>query len=376
MGYRRSWEKAHSPYWSLHVEAWRRSGLSRTEYCRRHGLKKQTLDRWMKHLIGVEEARKHAEELRELRRKERRQRHKDTGGKMRQRRRFGVRTDARSRAVRAFWAMHVEALNWSGMSVRDYATALLLSPWSLRKWRDRLDDGEVEIDWRAHLHPSARPRISTSASDSAKGAQAENNLTAAPAPDPAPPGPKPRRSFTDAEKHAIVLETERPGVTVSQVARAHRIVTSMLFRWRAELGFGKDKAADVVAVRIVDGRPARDRGAGADAVVLQDILAIPLGAVAVELGDGRRVFAPAGSDPEAVRQCLKERQRNQAQTGHYGLRSGDLRTNRPSSCGGAGTGRAAIVPDSCSRSASGVFELAPSSCFDLAGNSALDQLRC
>jgi hypothetical protein len=50
--------------------------------------------------------------------------------------------------------MHVEALNWSAMGVRDYATALLLSPWSLRKWRDRLDDGEVEIDWRAHLHPS------------------------------------------------------------------------------------------------------------------------------------------------------------------------------------------------------------------------------
>jgi len=149
MGYRRSWEKAHSPYWSLHVEAWRRSGLSRTEYCRRHGLKKQTLDRWMKHLIGVEEARKHAEELRELRRKERHQQRKNSGGKMRQRRRFGVRTDARSRAVQAFWAMHVEALNWSGMSVRDYATALLLSPWSLRKWRERLDEGEVEIDWRA-----------------------------------------------------------------------------------------------------------------------------------------------------------------------------------------------------------------------------------
>jgi hypothetical protein len=50
------------------------------------------------------------------------------------------------------------------MSVRDYAAALFLSPTNLRKWRDRLDAGEVEIDWRAHLHPSARPRISTSAS--------------------------------------------------------------------------------------------------------------------------------------------------------------------------------------------------------------------
>ncbi|HKD25936.1 MAG TPA: hypothetical protein VKC66_08440 [Xanthobacteraceae bacterium] len=184
MRYRRSWEKAHSPYWSLHVEAWHRSGLSRMDYCVRHGLKRKTFARWMKHLIGVEEARKHAEELRELRRKERRQQRQKSGGR---RPRFGVRTDMRSRAAQAFWAMHVEALNWSGMSVRDYAAALFLSPTSLRKWRDRLDAGDVEIDWRAHLHPSARPRLSTSANDSAKGSAVENILTTVSAPDPSPP---------------------------------------------------------------------------------------------------------------------------------------------------------------------------------------------
>jgi hypothetical protein len=283
--------------------------MNRTKYCRLHRLNKSTFDRWMKHLVSKEEARQHAEYLLELGREERRQR-REKDGKRRQRRRYAVSTDMRSRAVQAFWAMHVEAMNWSGMSVRDYAAALLLSPTSLRTWRDRLDDGVVEIDWRSHLHPSARPPISTSASDSAKGPQAENNLTAAPTPVPAPPGRKPRRSFTDAEKHAIVLETECPGATVSQVARAHRIVTSMLFRWRAELGFGKDKTANLVAVRIADGRPGSDRGAGADTVVLQDILPIPAGAVAVELGDGRRVFAPPGSDPEAVRRYVKEREEN------------------------------------------------------------------
>src|SRR5262249_41372865 len=159
-GYRGSWEKAHSPYWSLHVEAWRRSGLSRAEYCGRHGLKTKTFARWMKHLIGVEEARRHTQELRELRRKERRQHPPKSPGP---RPHFGARTDMRSRAVQAFWAMHVEALTWSGMSLEGYANALLLSPWALRKWRARFDDGEVAIDWRAHLHPSARPRLSTSA---------------------------------------------------------------------------------------------------------------------------------------------------------------------------------------------------------------------
>jgi hypothetical protein len=52
--------------------------------------------------------------------------------------------------------MHVEAMNWSGMGVREYAAALRLSPLCVeKKWRDRLDECEVEIDWRAHLHPSA-----------------------------------------------------------------------------------------------------------------------------------------------------------------------------------------------------------------------------
>jgi hypothetical protein len=302
MGNRRSWANAHSPYWSLHVEAWRRSGLSRMEYCGQHGLKRKTFARWMKHLVGVDEARRHAEELRELRRKERRQQRKTNGG----RRPRWVRTDMRSRAAQAFWAMHVEALNWSGMSVRDYAAALFLSPSSLRKWRDRLDDGEVEIDWRAHLHPSARPRISTSANDSAKGAPVENILTTTPAPDSSPPARKQRRSFTDAEKHAIVLETEQRGATVSQVARAHGLVTSVLFRWRAELGFGKSKADNLVAVRTVDERGASDASAGV--AVLQDILPIPPDAVAVELADGRRVFAPPGSDPEAVRRYIAEQE--------------------------------------------------------------------
>jgi hypothetical protein len=93
----------------------------------------------MKHLIGVEEARRHTEELRKLRRKERHQQREKNGGR---RPRFGVRTDMRSRVAQTSWAMRVEALNWSGMSVREYAAALLLSPTSLRKWRDRFDDGE------------------------------------------------------------------------------------------------------------------------------------------------------------------------------------------------------------------------------------------
>ena len=94
----RSWEKAHSPYWSLHVEAWRQSGMDRAIYCRRHGLSVKTFGRWMNHLISKEEARKHAEYLLELRREERRQQ-RGTKGKRRQKLCYAVSTDIRSRAI-------------------------------------------------------------------------------------------------------------------------------------------------------------------------------------------------------------------------------------------------------------------------------------
>jgi transposase-like protein len=282
--------KARRAWWATHLEAWRRSGVTRTEYCRLHRLTKGTFDRWLNALKLLESAREEAR-------------------KLRKRTREPLSTDKRNRAVQAFWAMHVEALNWSGVSAKDYAAAHHISVYSLRTWRARLDADPLQIDWRARLHPSVRPTVSTSASDSAKEPPVENILTTAPAADPPTSGRK-RRSFTDAEKRAIVLEAEQPGATVSQVARTHRIVTSVLFRWRAELGFGRGKPTTLAAVRIADEQRRGTDDASAEVVVLQEMLPIPPGAIAVELADGRRVFAPAGSDPEAVRRYVAEREEN------------------------------------------------------------------
>ena len=151
---------ARQSFWVVHIEAWRRSGLARTAYCRHQRLNRRTFDRWMNYLLGKESASKHAKYLGELRREQRRDK-REKGQQKRRKRRFAVSTEVRDRALQAFWAMHVEAMNWSGMGVREYAAAMYLSPYALRCWRDRLADGEVEIDWRAHLHPSACPVAST-----------------------------------------------------------------------------------------------------------------------------------------------------------------------------------------------------------------------
>jgi transposase-like protein len=287
----KSWfeNKARRSFWSVHVDALRRSGVSRTEYCRRHRLNKSTFDRWLRVLNSLESVREEAR-------------------KRRKRTREPVCGDKRNKAVQAFWAMHVEALNWSGLTAREYAAAHHISVYSLRTWRARFDADPLQVDWRARLHPSVRPTVSTSASDSAKEPRVENILTATPTDDPPPSERKHRRRFTDEEKRAIVLETEQPGATVSQVARAHRIFTSVLVRWRAELGFGRGKPANLAAVRIADERRSGKRGVHAE--LLPHVLPIPPDAVAVELADGRRVFAPAGSDPEAVRRYVTEREEN------------------------------------------------------------------
>ena len=288
MNLKRFENTAHRSFWLVHIEAWQRSGLTRTAYCRQHRVSKHTLDGWLKHLAGEDAARKHAEYQAELRRQQKLE-IREKRRKIRARRRFGVSTEERNRALQAFWAMHVEAMNWSGMGVREYAAGLHISPTSLRIWRDRLDEGEVEIDWRAHLHPSARPVVGTSA----KKSRPESSLTGHPKDDPGPPRSPVRRFFSDEQKHAIALESDQPGVSVSAVARKHGIVTGMLFRWRVQFGVTQKKRAKLAPVVLPDDTPAT--------LALQKLVRPPDGMIAVDLPDGRRMFVPEGSDPAAVR---------------------------------------------------------------------------
>jgi transposase-like protein len=282
VGSRHFENKARRSWWSVHVAAWRKSGLTRTVYCRQHRLTKSTFDRWL-HELDAREA---------LRAKER----------MRRKRHRQPQSDrTRNRAVQAFWAMHVEAMTWCGMGVRDYAAAHHLSVHSLRRWRDLIDSGEVTIDWRARLHPSARPRISTGASSAATTPPAESDLTRDEAVSVARDGRASRRSFSDADKITIVLECEQPGVSVAAVARHHGIATSMIFRWRVQFGYGREERTKLATVRL------RGDCVGA-AAVLSDLMPTPDGMAAFDLPDGRRVFAPAGADPETVRQHVTGRE--------------------------------------------------------------------
>ena len=297
MGSRRSWAKANNPYWSTHVATWFRGHESAEGYCRRRKLSTATFEQWARHLLSPEDLRNRAEELRKLRRKELERQGKSEPPRRRRRPpryRYGVRSHSGPIALRAFWSMHVEALNWSGMGLAEYATALGLSPHALRIWRDRLEDSGDEVDWRSLLHPSARAQLSSAANC----ARRKYRLT----PD-AVDGRSNRRRFSDEQKRAIVQETEKPGVSVAQICRRHGVATSMVFRWRVEFGLTARKAPQLATVALADGAANEVSALAA----LRDLVRPPDGMTTIELDDGRRVFAPAGSSPAEVKRQLANR---------------------------------------------------------------------
>jgi hypothetical protein len=66
-----------------------------------------------------------------------------------------------------------------------------------------------------------------------------------------------------------------------------------LFRWRVEFGVAQKKRAKLATVALTDSAAATR--------VLHDLVQPPEGMMGVDLPDGRRVFAPADCDPDAVR---------------------------------------------------------------------------
>lgn len=294
MAPRRSWAKANSPYWSSHVATWYRGNQDALEYCRRRDLSITTFELWMRHLVSSEDLRKRAEKLQNQRRKKAERQHMKAPLKRPKRPpryRYSKRTDSGPAALRAFWSMHVEALNWSGMGHAEYAAALGLSRHALRIWRDRLEESGDEMDWRSLLHPSARAQLSSAANCTRR----QYRLTAE-----AVDGRSHRRSFTEEQKRAIVAETERPGVVVAQVCRRHGIATSMAFRWREEFGLTARKKPELALVELADGAESEPPALAA----LRNLVRPPDGMVAIELDDGRRVFAPAGASAAAVKRHL------------------------------------------------------------------------
>ena len=228
MGRKKSVDRAKRTWWKVHVDAQRASGLTAVSYCRRQGLGYSSFLQWR---VALDE--------REAQKSEHRRQWK--------RRYQPISQDKRRRATQAFWAMHVEAWTWSGLTAAEYSRTHNLSSFSLRRWRNLIEAEVFDIDWRTMLHPSALPLLGTKISPRTIEYPAQESLTSA---DDGVPKRAPRRTFTTEQKVAILLEADRPGETISSVSRTHDIATSVLFRWRDQLGIGGGKPALLVPVRM------------------------------------------------------------------------------------------------------------------------------
>ncbi len=264
-------------YWAGHIEAWLASRLKRNDYCRAHGLPTSSMNCWVRRLAP------HV-----LTEKEKRPgfgRHHPSS------------RSARSKAVQAFWAMHVEAMLWSGFSAQAYAKAHNLCASTLREWRIRFEETPLETDWREMVHPAARPRTLRKTSSAARQQAADLALTETAPPKP----PVTRRTFSDEEKRAIVAESEARDVTAADVCRKHGIVTSMLFRWRVSYGLRRKPQAHLAEVML-------EGDVGAASLILDGLIPAPNGMAPVDLGDGRHVYATIGIDPAAVREHVAQQE--------------------------------------------------------------------
>ena len=119
-----------------------------------------------------------------------------------------------------------------------------------------------------------------------------------------------RRKWSVTEKLRIVQEAERPGTTVSEIARRHGAHTSMVTRWRAQHRAGElgahgsvSGSAHLVPVRVMRDEPMSSRPAREPA---------PAGSIAgaggieVELSSGQRLLIRGTVDAATLRTVLRE----------------------------------------------------------------------
>jgi transposase len=119
-----------------------------------------------------------------------------------------------------------------------------------------------------------------------------------------------RRKWSDAEKHSIVAEAERPGANISAVARRHGIKPNLLFRWRRLAREARPSAAPTfVPVTLALPSAIAPEASSAPSSPLPAALpdaeaGRPDDRIEIELGNGRLVRVGAGVNTDALKRII------------------------------------------------------------------------
>jgi transposase len=128
-------------------------------------------------------------------------------------------------------------------------------------------------------------------------------------------GPERRRRFSLEQKRAMVAAAFAPGAVVAEVARRADVCSSLIYRWRRELGGASHGFAEVIlAPGVVGGGNRRGEPDGLPVLRPVEVARPKAGdaaaAMEIELSGGSRVRIPGSISPElaaAVIAALRRR---------------------------------------------------------------------
>jgi len=158
----------------------------------------------------------------------------------------------RARYGEAFWRWHHEAWQRSDLNQREYCAAQGLSLKAFGNWRAK---------FKAEPQPPARKLLYRRGGASHSLSHTLSHVTYPSfesSPDPIVPPARAghRRPFSEEDRRHILAEADKPGASVSEVARRYGIARRVLCRWRQEAA----ATPAFIDVEIVDG-PGADREA-------------------------------------------------------------------------------------------------------------------
>lgn len=117
-------------------------------------------------------------------------------------------------------------------------------------------------------------------------------------------GPERRRRFSLEQKRAMVAAAFAPGAVVADVARRADVCSSLIYRWRRELGVASHGFAEVIlAAGVAGGGEGRDAADGLPALCPVEAArpgagdAVAAAAIEVAVGGGAHVRIPASIPP-------------------------------------------------------------------------------
>jgi transposase len=113
-----------------------------------------------------------------------------------------------------------------------------------------------------------------------------------------------RRRFSEADKRRIVEEADRPGASVSGIARRYGIATRQLFRWKQELTPAAKTETTFLPVMITDAPEQSAEAPPSPPGPAPVIVERSAPGIEVELIGGRRVRFDRDTDPETVHRLV------------------------------------------------------------------------